>query len=100
MQLAELVEASKAIAETRAKNAKIEHLAGVLGRLSTQEAAAIRPRVIDIVTVGAGDTVQSLAGRMAYSNYQTERFRLLNGLDADDTLQRGQRVKLVVYGRR
>jgi DNA ligase-1 len=39
MQLAELVEASKAIAETRAKNAKIEHLAGVLGRLSTQEAA-------------------------------------------------------------
>ena len=71
-----------------------------LRRLSAQEAAAIRPRVIDIVTVGAGDTVQSLAGRMAYSNYQIERFRLLNGLDADDTLERGRRVKLVVYGRR
>ena len=69
-------------------------------RLSAQEAAAIRPRVIDVVTVGAGDTVQSMAGRMAYSSYQAERFRILNGLGAGDTLQRGQQVKLVVYGRR
>jgi len=50
--------------------------------------------------VGAGDTVQSLAGRMAYSSYQAERFRILNGLTGNDGLQRGQRVKLVVYGRR
>ena len=71
-----------------------------LRRLSAQEAAAIRPRVLDIVTVGANDSVQSLAGRMAYSTYQIERFRILNGLDADDVPQRGQRVKLVVYGRR
>jgi predicted Zn-dependent protease len=69
-------------------------------RLSAQEAAAIRPRVIQLVTVGAGDTVQSLAARMAYSSYQAERFRILNGLRANDSLQRGQRVKLVVYGRR
>ncbi|HWT13789.1 MAG TPA: M48 family metalloprotease [Allosphingosinicella sp.] len=71
-----------------------------LRRLSAQEAAAIRPRVIQIVTVGAADTVQSLAGRMAYGSYQTERFRILNGLAAGDSLARGQRVKLVVYGRR
>ena len=69
-------------------------------RLTPQQAAAIRPRVIDIVTVGAGDTVQSLAGRMAYTSYQTERFRILNSLGANDRLQPGQRVKLVVYGRR
>ena len=69
-------------------------------RLSAQEAAAVRPRVIQVVTVGAGDTVQSLARRMAYSAYQVERFRILNGLSANDTLQRGQRVKLVVYGTR
>jgi predicted Zn-dependent protease len=56
--------------------------------------------VIQIVTVGAGDTVQSLAGRMAYSSFQAERFRILNGLDADDGLERGRRVKLIVYGRR
>ena len=69
-------------------------------RLSAQEAAAIRPRVIDVVTVGRGDTVQSLAQRMAYSNYQVERFRVLNGLDSNGTLQPGQRVKLVVWGNR
>ena len=69
-------------------------------RLSSQEAAAIRPRMIQIVTVGPNDTVQSLANRMAYSTYQTERFRALNGLTANSALQRGQRVKLVVYGRR
>jgi predicted Zn-dependent protease len=71
-----------------------------LRRLSAQEVAAIRPRVIDIVTVGANDTVQSLAARMAYTTYQTERFRILNGLDGNDRLARGQRVKLVLYGRR
>ena len=69
-------------------------------RLTAQQAAAVRPRVIDVVNVGAGDTVQSLAGRMAYSSYQLERFRILNGLGASDRLQPGQRVKLVVYGRR
>jgi predicted Zn-dependent protease len=71
-----------------------------LRRLSAQEAAAIRARVIQIVTVGAGDTVQSLARRMAYSNFQEERFRILNSLDSNAALQRGQRVKLVVYGNR
>ena len=69
-------------------------------RLTPQQAAAIRPRVIQIVTVGASDTVQSLAGRMAYDSYQAERFRILNGLGANDALRRGQRVKLVVYGSR
>ena len=69
-------------------------------RLSAQEAAAIRPRVVQIVTVGAGDTVASLARRMAYSSFAEERFRILNGLDGDDSVQRGQRVKLVVYGSR
>ena len=69
-------------------------------RLSAQEAAAIRPRVFQVVTVGPNDTVQSLANRMAYPTYQAERFRVLNGLGANGTVQRGQRVKLVVYGPR
>jgi predicted Zn-dependent protease len=67
-------------------------------RLTQQEAAAIRPRVIDVVTVGARDTVDSLARRMAYTSYQVERFRVLNGLTAGETVRPGQRVKLVVYG--
>jgi predicted Zn-dependent protease len=69
-------------------------------RLSQQEAAAIRPRVVQIHTVAAGDTVQSLAQRMAYPTFQQERFRVLNGLAANEALRPGQRVKLVVYGRR
>jgi predicted Zn-dependent protease len=71
-----------------------------LSRISAQEAAAIRPRVIDVVTVGRGDTVQSLAGRMAYNDFQVERFRVLNGLMGNAALTPGQRVKLVVYGTR
>jgi predicted Zn-dependent protease len=71
-----------------------------LGRISASEAAAIRPKVIDVVTVGRGDTVQSLANRMAYNDLKLERFRVLNGLGANSTLAPGQRVKLVVFGTR
>lgn len=71
-----------------------------LRRISTQEAAAIRPRVIDIHTVRAGDTVQGLAARMAYPSFQVERFLSLNGLAGNARLVPGQRVKLVVYGQR
>lgn len=69
-------------------------------RLSAQEASAVRPRVIDIVTVRSGDTMQSLANRMAYSNYKLERFMVLNSLNSNSRLQAGQKVKLVVYGTR
>ena len=71
-----------------------------LRRISAQEAAAIRPRVIDVVTVRPSDTVQSLAARMAYPNFQAERFLSLNGLAANARLVPGQRVKLVVFGSR
>ncbi len=71
-----------------------------LRRLSPQEAGAIRPRVIDIVTVRPGDTVQSLGRRMAYRDFQVDRFRSLNGLAANATLIPGQKVKVVVYGNR
>ncbi len=75
-------------------------LVGSLRRLSTAEAAQIRPRVMDVVTVRAGDTVQSLASRMAYPNLQVERFLTLNGLQSNSRLVPGQKVKLVVYGNR
>jgi predicted Zn-dependent protease len=71
-----------------------------LRMISPSEAAAIRPRVIHVETVRAGDTVRSLANRMAYRNFQLERFLVLNGLTAQSTLVPGQRVKLVVYGMR
>ena len=71
-----------------------------LRRLSAPEAAAIRPRVIDVVTVRAGDTVQSLANLMAYRDFRMERFMALNGLTPGSRLVPGSKVKLVVYGSR
>jgi predicted Zn-dependent protease len=71
-----------------------------LRRISAAEAAAIRPRVIDVVTVAKGDTIQSLADRMAYRDFRVDRFLALNGLAANSPLLPGQKVKLVVYGRR
>jgi predicted Zn-dependent protease len=68
-------------------------------RLSASEAAQIVPRVIDVVTVGRGDTVQSLASRMAYTDAQEARFRVLNGLQSNETVTPGQKVKIVVRGR-
>ncbi len=71
-----------------------------LRRLSRQEASAIRPRIIDVVTVRAGDTVQSLSQRMAYRDYRVERFLTLNGMAGNARLVPGSKVKLVVYGSR
>ena len=71
-----------------------------LRRISPEEAAAIKPRVIHVVTVRPGDTVQSLAQQMAYRDYKVDRFLALNGLAAGGGLAPGQKVKLVVFGSR
>lgn len=66
-------------------------------RLTAAEAAAIKPRRIDVVTVKSSDTVASLANRMAYTDYKLERFLVLNALKAEEKLKVGQKVKLVIY---
>jgi len=71
-----------------------------LRRISPQEAAAIRPRVIHVATVRPGDTVQSFASQMAYRDFKLDRFLSLNGLTPNSRLLPGQKVKLVVYGAR
>ncbi|HXH00415.1 MAG TPA: M48 family metalloprotease [Sphingomicrobium sp.] len=80
--------------------APFSQMLGSLRRISPTEAASIRPRVIDVVTVGRGDTLQSLASRMAYRDFRAERFLSLNGLSGANALTPGQKVKLVVYGTR
>jgi predicted Zn-dependent protease len=45
-------------------------------------------------------SLAALAKRMAYSNYQSERFQVLNRLSATSRLAPGQKVKLVVYANR
>lgn len=68
-----------------------------LRRLSASEAAAIKPRKLRIVTVGAKDTMASIAARMAYGSLQEDRFRALNGITGSGTLRPGQKVKIVTY---
>jgi predicted Zn-dependent protease len=71
-----------------------------LRRITQQEAAAIRPRIIHVVTVRPTDTLQSLASQMAYRDLKLDRFLTLNGLTANSRLVPGHRVKLVIYGAR
>ena len=71
-----------------------------LRRIAPAEAASIRPRVIDVVTVGPGDSIPSLSSRMAYRDFKAERFMSLNGLQPNSRLLPGQKVKLVVFGPR
>lgn len=66
-------------------------------RISTAEAAAVRPRRLTVVTAQRGDTVQSLAARMAYTDAPLDRFIVLNGLKANSTIAAGQRFKLITY---
>ena len=66
--------------------------------LSTAEANGIRGKKISIVTVRQGDTIDSLAARMAFPDYKRERFVTLNGLDSEQALAPGRLVKLVVNG--
>jgi predicted Zn-dependent protease len=50
---------------------------------------------LKILTVKSGDTVQSLAARMAVPDRKLEWFRVLNALGAADVVQAGDKVKLV-----
>jgi len=67
-------------------------------KLSATEAAAIKPLRIKVVTVQRGDSVSSLAAKMAVDDYKEELFRVLNGLGANEGIQAGQRLKIVVEG--
>jgi predicted Zn-dependent protease len=63
--------------------------------LSAEEAAAAKPWRIDVVSVEAGDTLSSMADRMAVDRYRLETFLALNGLNKESQLMPGQRVKIV-----
>jgi predicted Zn-dependent protease len=67
--------------------------------LSPAEAASLRPRRIRTVRAGPGDTVQSLAARMA-ADQPLNHFLMLNARSAQDSLRPGEMVKLVVLAPR
>ncbi|MBS0248703.1 MAG: LysM peptidoglycan-binding domain-containing protein, partial [Proteobacteria bacterium] len=64
-------------------------------RMSVKESAGIKPLHIRVATVKAGDTIETLASRMA-TDHKLERFLVLNGFQAHDTLKPGQKVKVVM----
>lgn len=65
--------------------------------LSSADAATIRARVIDVVTVRSGDTASGFANQMAYDTLKMERFMVLNGLSGAGDLRAGQKVKVIRY---
>jgi predicted Zn-dependent protease len=65
-------------------------------KLSLDEIQSARPLRIKVITVQPGDTVESLSHRMAGVDHPTERFRVLNGLDARAQVKVRDRVKIVV----
>ena len=68
-----------------------------VSRISQKEADSIKPRKLRVVTVAKSDTIASLSGRMAYKNFQSDRFLALNGMTSTSTLRTGQKVKIVTY---
>jgi predicted Zn-dependent protease len=83
---------------SEALNMPMRRMLGTFRRLSPPEAAALQPMRLHIVKVGAGDSIASLAGRMAFPDYQRERFMVLNGITSDGQLRPGMLVKIVTEG--
>jgi predicted Zn-dependent protease len=69
-------------------------------RLTDEERAEARPRLIKVVAVKPGETVADLASRMAVAEHPREVFEAINGLQPGDTPKPGDRVKLVVLSAR
>ncbi|MGA7308737.1 MAG: M48 family metalloprotease [Pseudolabrys sp.] len=65
-------------------------------RMTLKESEQVKPMRLKIVAVGANDTVEKLAHRMATSGHSLDRFRVLNGLGPHDRLKPGEKVKIVV----
>lgn len=68
-----------------------------MSRLTSTQAASIKPRKLRVVTVARNDSVATLAAKMAYNSLQTERFLALNGLTSSGRVVAGQKVKIVTY---
>jgi predicted Zn-dependent protease len=69
-----------------------------LRTLSASEITNLRPRQIQIVSVRSGDTIASLASRMAYEDFQLDRFMMINGIKSQRALRVGEQLKIISYG--
>lgn len=69
-------------------------------RLSEAEARDLRPLVVRVHKVRAGESLAVLARRTAWTDAAERRLAVLNGLGVDARLEPGRRIKLVVEGPR
>jgi predicted Zn-dependent protease len=65
-------------------------------RLALREIQSAKPLRLKIVKMQPGDTLESLASRMALIDRQVERFRVLNGLEPGERPKPGDFVKIIV----
>ncbi len=64
--------------------------------INAQDSAMATPQKIKIVEAAGGDTVDTLAPRMAFLPQSLDQFLILNGLERGAALVPGQRYKIVV----
>jgi predicted Zn-dependent protease len=92
-------DAYRFIFATKAKTAETDRAfreaVGTFRRMSLAEVSAAKPLRLRVVTVGANDTIERLAQRMAVADRPLERFLIINGLEAGQTLKPGEKVKVV-----
>jgi predicted Zn-dependent protease len=88
------------ILAVRTGNSELENLfrrtLASVRQVTPQEARAVRPLRIQVVTAHEGDTVEDMAARMAVVDRPHERFLVMNGLDRGGALKPGERYKIVV----
>ena len=76
----------------------LESLFGSFRLLSADEAAGLRPRRLQVVRAGRGDTTDALAARMA-TDFPVDTFLMLNARSADQPVRPGELLKIVSVGR-
>ena len=74
---------------------ELKRMTGSLRPLTAQERQSIRPWRLRAVAAGAGDTVATLARALPFADRREQHFRVLNGMDADETLEPGRLYKIV-----
>ena len=66
-------------------------------RLTEEEAIALSEKRVRVVHVEIGDTIETLAKRMVYRDFQRERFEVLNGLSNGSKIFVGESVKIISH---
>jgi predicted Zn-dependent protease len=69
---------------------------GTFRRMTLAEIQATKPLRLKVVSVQGGDTIERMSGRMSVADHPTERFMVINGLQAGQALKPGEQVKIVV----